>query len=304
MAKKKSPKSEPKSTPAPEPRAPLPVQDQAPKLDQKYLPVDKIVPNPWNPQGMSAEEFNRLVDEISTVGFIAPIQVVPLDDGTYQILGGEHRWKAAKVAGLEEIPCAILTDSKWKEDDLKKFTTTRLNLIQGKLDPTKFIPLYNEMVEKYGTDAMASLFGFSHEAGLQEIISGVKKGMKRSLPKEMQGEFDKAAKEVKTIEDLSKIIQNIFNKYGSTVSQNFMVFSFGSKQHIYVSMNKQMKSAMDKVLEFCRKSGEDINDFMEPITKAYMQTAEHRLSRMADTVEATEEPEASEEDDTVTPETT
>ena len=271
------------SAPSPKPKASQEVLDQ--KLALEHVDIEKLVPNPWNPQTMNQEEFDRLVDEISSVGFIAPIQVVPLDDGTYQILGGEHRWKAAKVIGLKTLPCAVLTDKKWREDDLKKFTSTRLNLIQGRLDPTKFLTLYNEMVEKYGSDAMSRLFGFTDDSALQKVLGGVRKGIKRSLPKEMQNEFDKAAKDVKTVEDLSKIIQNLFAKFGSTVSQNFMIFSYGAKQHLYIAMNKEMKAGMDKVVECCRKSGEDINDFMAPLIEMYVEEAKDRLKRMEETAE-------------------
>jgi len=166
-----------------------------------------------------------------------------------------------------------------------KFTSVRANVIHGDMDPDKFLSLYNELADKYGAEAMQQLLGYSDSKAFQKLVSGVKKGMKKALPKELQAAFDDAAKEVKTVEDLSKIIQSLFQRYGETVSQSFMVFSHGGKNHIYISMSPSMKKAMEKVVEYCRKSGEDINDFMEPITKAYMGTAETRLKRMAETAE-------------------
>lgn len=284
-------------TPQAEPE-PLPSVEsfQQPKHELVYLPVLKLVPNPWNPQTMDSESFNRLVDEIGQVGFIAPMQVVPLDDGTYRIIGGEHRWKAAQVAGLKEVPCLLLSQEQWKDADLQKFVTVRLNILQGRLDPTKFIDLYKEMTDKYGEESLQQLLGFTDKNAFQSLLKDVKKGMHKALPKALQKEFDDAAKQVQTVEDLSKIIQTMFTRYGDTVNQSFMVFSHGAKQHIYIAMTSGMKKAMDKVIEYCRNSGEDINDFMEPITKAFMQTAEVRLKRMADTTEQAAELEAFAED--------
>jgi ParB/RepB/Spo0J family partition protein len=252
---------------------------------QEFIRVDLLDPNTWNAQVMDAEEFNRLVDEINEVGFTVPIQVVPLDNGRFRIIGGEHRWKAAKVVGMSTIPAYILTAKKWQDTDLQKFSSVRVNVIHGKLDPEKFIALYNEMVDKYGADNIQRLMGFVDESAFQKLVTGVKKGMRKSLPKELQGEFDAAAKQVKTVEDLSKVIQAMFTRYGDTVNQSFMVFSHGNKQHLYIAMNPQMKKAMDRVMEYCRKSGEDINDFMEPLTKAYMQTADSRIKRMTESEE-------------------
>lgn len=249
----------------------------------EFIHVSAMEPNPWNAQAMDAEEFNRLVDEITETGFIAPVQVIPLDNGRYRILGGEHRWKAAKVVGMTTVPAMVLTGAKWKDEDLQKFSSVRLNVIQGKLDSEKFLKLYNEMADKYGAESLQRLMGFVDEKAFSKLVSGVSKGMKKTLPKELQGEFDAAAKQVKTVEDLSKVIQAMFTRYGDTVNQSFMVFSHGNKHHLYIAMNASMKKAMDKVVEYCRKSGEDINDFMEPLTKAYMQTADVRLKRLEET---------------------
>ena len=131
----------------------------------KSIPIGKIVPNSWNPQSMPEEEFARLCDEIASVGFTAPIQVVPLNDGTYRILGGEHRWRAAQANNYESIPCVLLSTEQWADIDLQKFVTVRMNAIQGKLNPEKFLVLYNEMTAKYGSDAIQGLMGFCLVAG-------------------------------------------------------------------------------------------------------------------------------------------
>lgn len=247
--------------------------------DLRYLPVDLIFPNNWNPQDQDEVTFKKLVDEVKpgSTGFIDVVQVVAMADGTYRILGGEHRWMAAKAADLEEIPCIILQGEKWQEEDLQKFVTVRLNTIRGKVDPEKFLKLYNEMVEKYGRDALQGLMGYTDQKQFTKLVEGVKKGMKKSLPKEMSDEFDEQAKEAKSVEDLQKIIQNLFTKYGETVKHSFMIFTHGKQEHIYISMNRDMSRAMKKVLDFCKSTGTDINEFMAPVVASCAREAAKKL---------------------------
>lgn len=247
------------------------------KHELKYLPLDAIAANDWNPQDQDEAVFSRLVDEITEVGFIDPLEVVPLSDGTYRILGGEHRWKAARAAGLHEVPCIVLTEAKWKDEDLQKFTTVRLNVLKGSLNPEKFLSLYNEMVGKYGKDAIQSMMGFTDAHAFQKILGGVKKGMKKVLPKEMQDEFDKQSAEAKTVADLSRILNALFAKYGDTVNQSFMVFTYGKQEHIYVAMDKPMRMAMDKVMSYCKTTGEDINLVMAPVANEFAKKLEDKL---------------------------
>jgi len=239
------------------------------QIDFRWIPIDQIIPNAWNINTQDDITFNMLQDEIAEVGMIDPLEVVPTEgaDGetVYTILGGEHRWRAAKNLGHEEVPCILLTDTKWKDQDLQKFVTVRLNVIHGKIDPDKFVGLYNEMATKYGADSMQRLLGYSDTQQFQRMLGWVKKGLKQSLPKEMAQDVEDATKEVKSVADLSKIIQELFNKYGETVNQSFMVFTYGKQQHIYVAMDAKMRRSMDRVMECCKITGVDLNDFMRPV---------------------------------------
>lgn len=234
-------------------------------IDFKWIPIDLIIPNSWNPNAQNDVTFQLLQDEIAEVGLIDPIEVVPVDEGNYLILGGEHRWRAAKNLGFEEVPCVILTHQRWKDDDLKKFVTVRLNVIHGKLDPDKFLALYKEMADKYGEESMQRMMGYADSKQFQRMLGWVKKGLKQSLPKEMAQDVEEAAKEVKSVADLENIIQDLFNKYGETVNNSFMIFTYGKQQHIYVQMDAKMRRAMDRVLECCRQLKVDINEFMRPV---------------------------------------
>lgn len=232
-------------------------------IDLKFIPTNLIEPNAWNPQGMNVAQFDRLKKEMSENGFIAPIQVVPLPNGRYRILGGEHRWSAAVELGLAEIPCAILKDKKWEDEDIQKFVTVRLNALHGELDAEKFVVLYTEMSEKYGAEAMSDLMAFTDKKAFAKVLGGVKKNLKKILPKEMHGAIDKATKEAKSVEDLGAIVNMLFAQYGDTVDKSFMIFTYGKADHLYIQMSKETKRAVDRIVNYCRATGSDINSILE-----------------------------------------
>jgi len=230
--------------------------------------VDKLVVNAWNPQHMDEGMFARLVEEIKENGCVAPVQVVALDDGMYRIIGGEHRWKASQEAGLDEIPCTILVGKRWEDVDLQKFESVRLNVIGGKIDPSKFIKLYQEMADKYGKDALQQLMGYVDTRQFQKLVGEVQRGMKQALPKELHAEFDAQAKEAKTVDDLSTIIQTLFAKHGETVQQSFMVFTLERQEHVYVQTTRATMKALKAVLHHCTENSLDINVVLEPLLAA------------------------------------
>lgn len=243
------------------------------QIEFRWLPIDKVVPNTWNINQQDDITFNLLQDEIAAVGLIDPIEVVPTEDDLFVILGGEHRWRAAKNLGHEEIPCVLLADEKWKDEDLQKFVTVRLNVIHGKTDPDKFVSLYNEMAQKYGAESMQRLMGYADSRQFEKMLGWVKKGLAKSLPKEMTKEIEEKTKDIKTVEDLERIIQELFAKYGETVSQSFMVFTYGKQDHIYISMDVKMRKAMNKAMECCRIVGMDMNEFMRPVVEDFVRKA-------------------------------
>lgn len=251
------------------------------KHEQKYLPIDLICPNSWNPQIENEETFERLVDEIKpgSTGFIETITVVPIEDGMYRIISGEHRWMAAKKAGLEEVPCLILKGTRWSDVDLQKFVTVRLNVIRGKMDPAKFIKLYNELLPKYDPAAMQGLMGILDQKAFTKLVVGLKKDMRKSLPGNLADEFDQQAKEAKSLKDLEHILQTLFAKYGDTIKYSFMIFTHGKQEHIYIALDRKMALAMKKVTDYCQLTKTDINTFMAPLTNEYVKEVTKRLER-------------------------
>ena len=74
------------------------------------IAIDKIMSNPNQPRREFDEEaLNELANSIREIGIITPITLRQMNDGKYQIIAGERRWRAAKTAGLATIPAYIRT---------------------------------------------------------------------------------------------------------------------------------------------------------------------------------------------------
>lgn len=198
-------------------------------LERKDISLNLIVGNENNPNKMTSREFDLLCDNINKTGITDPILVRKTGDDKYRIIGGHHRYKAAKYLGFDKIPATIIVDPEFDEE-MEEFQLIRHNAIHGSLDPQMFLNLYGKYASKYGDDALQELFGFADVIEFQKLIASTKK----QLPKEMQSEFAKAAKELKTVDDLAKLLNTMFTKYGNTLHYGYMIVDFGGKDSLWI----------------------------------------------------------------------
>ena len=84
-------------------------QPDAPSEGAVTLPLQKIEPNPLQPRKtFNPEELDSLADSIRMHGIIQPLTVRRLPSGFYQIIAGERRWRAARLAGLTDVPVVVM----------------------------------------------------------------------------------------------------------------------------------------------------------------------------------------------------
>ena len=113
----------------------------------RMLPIYKVEPNPDQPrQDFDPEELQSLADSIAVHGVVQPLTVRELPGGYYQIIAGERRWRAARIAELQEIPAVII------EADDKKVMELALieNLQRQDLNPVEEAMGYRTLMEEYG----------------------------------------------------------------------------------------------------------------------------------------------------------
>lgn len=113
----------------------------------KLLPIHKIEPNRNQPrQDFDQEELEALAESLATHGMIQPLTVRELDSGYYQIIAGERRWRAARMAGLTELP-AVVMDA----DDRKTMELALIeNLQRQDLNPVEEALGYRALMEDHG----------------------------------------------------------------------------------------------------------------------------------------------------------
>ena len=117
------------------------------KSPYQLLPIYKVEPNPNQPrQDFDEEELQNLSDSIAEHGVVQPLTVRQLDSGYYQIIAGERRWRAARMAGLNEIPAVII-----EADDKKAMELALIeNLQRQDLNPVEEALGYQSLIQEYG----------------------------------------------------------------------------------------------------------------------------------------------------------
>ena len=110
------------------------------------LPISRVEPRKDQPRReFDPAAIEELAASIREYGLIQPITVRPLDKGYYQIIAGERRWRAARIAGLHEVPAIVI------EADDRKMTELSLieNLQREDLDPIEEAEGYKTLMDNY-----------------------------------------------------------------------------------------------------------------------------------------------------------
>ena len=226
-------------------------------LVRTNVKIDLIDAAEYNPNEMSEAEFNLLYDNMEKVGFVDPVFLRPLPNGRYKLIGGHHRLEVAKLHGFEEAPATIIMDPDF-DLDMEKFQNVRMNMIRGKINPKKFLALYQSLDKKYANDVMAEAFGFADQDQFDKMVGQ----MAKTLPSEMQGQFKQAAKEIKTIDGLSKLLNSMFSRFGNTLDYGYMVLDYGGKDSIWLRMSSETRKAVLALGKRCMNENRTMDDLL------------------------------------------
>ena len=119
-----------------------PSQDTA---DILRIPVDMIEPNPYQPRmNFDQEALDELADSIRTLGLIQPITVRRKEEGRYQIISGERRFRACRLAGMDMIP-AYIRDTN--DQGMLEMAIVE-NIQRENLDPIEVAMSYQRLIEE------------------------------------------------------------------------------------------------------------------------------------------------------------
>lgn len=149
------------------------------KLDVQFLPIDKVLPNEWNPNKQTERQFEAEVESILANGFLAPILVRPTKTG-YEIVDGEHRSKALATIikngqqGVKNVPELVANKTipaiviEVNDAEAKKLTVI-MNETRGRADMGELAILLDSIKQEVGDDLITGL-PYS-ERQLQDLLS-------------------------------------------------------------------------------------------------------------------------------------
>ena len=265
-----------------------------------YLPITQLVPFDGNPNKMTEREFDLLIDNFEKMGVTDPVLVWPIDlklflsiwkkhrkavvvDDVggpaydafeqemveqacfFKIVGGHHRTEAAKYLELVRMPCTINVDPEFDQEQAE-IQLMRHNMIKGHQDPQKFFTLYEKYLSNgYADDMVQELFGFADASEFKKLIDQ----SAATLPKELQDKFKEAAKEVKTIDGLAKLLNHMFTMYGDTLPYGYMVLDHGGQQSIWLRIeNKKTWDSVTILGQTCIEKNRSVDDVLGYILQA------------------------------------
>jgi ParB family chromosome partitioning protein len=129
----------------------------------RSLPLHKIEPNPLQPRReFDPEALQTLADSIAAHGLIQPLSVREMPNGYYQIIAGERRWRASRMANLDEVPVLVL--------DADDRTVMELALVENlqreDLNPMEEAAGFQTLMDEYGLtqETIAERVGRSRSA--------------------------------------------------------------------------------------------------------------------------------------------
>ncbi len=210
------------------PPAPIKLVSDLPQAVNK-LPLSSIIPNRLQPRVIfDDEKIRELSSSIVEQGIIQPIVVTPLGNGRYEIVAGERRFRAARLAGLEEVPVVVK-----KVDDQERLELSIIENIQREdLNPLEESRAYSELIKQFGLtqEEVAQKVGKSRVAVANSIRL-------QNLPKVVQDDIssgrysaghgrailaidgiheqlkirERILKEMPTVRDVEKMVQSLQN---------------------------------------------------------------------------------------------
>ncbi len=146
---------------------PVPSQEEVEELSSIIIeiPINSIEKNPQQPRkNFDEEDLELLKNSIKSHGLIQPITVRSMGDGNYQLISGERRLKASKLAGLTEVPAyirAVNSDKEMLELALVE------NIHRADLNPMEVAFTYNQLLKEFGYKSQEEL---AERVGISRVL--------------------------------------------------------------------------------------------------------------------------------------
>ncbi len=170
------------------------------------VPIDIIEPNPYQPRSnFDAEAMNELANSIKEQGVIQPITLRKIEDNKLQLVSGERRLKAAKMAGLTDIPAYIVI----AEDRAMLEIAIVENIQRENLNPIEIALGYKQLIEDHGLtqEKLSERLGksrpsISNHLRLLNLPGDIQIGLRQELISMGHAKALLAVRDLQTLNDL------------------------------------------------------------------------------------------------------
>lgn len=255
------------------------------------LPMEQVRPNKDQPRKQFDDEsLTDLTESIRLHGVIQPINVRRLSSGYYEIVSGERRWRAAREAGLEEIPAIVV-----EADDCKAMELALIeNLQREDLNPMEEARGFQRLMEEYGLtqEEVARQVGKSRPAVAnavrlltldRELVQYVEAdilsaGHARALlglndPKERKAVADKVAQRQLSVRQTEELVRQL-NRQPREDTQPRSVgevdYAAVAARELGETLGRRVKIINGRKkgrLELEFYGGEDLNDLLDALSR-------------------------------------
>lgn len=229
----------------------------------QLVPAAQLAEHPRNSNKQSRHTHKELKRSIKEEGFDENLIICPRDDGQdgYFIVSGNHRFKIGKSLGMSEFPCVIRDD--WEQVQ-QQIQLVRRNYHRGKIDKASFTAAVNALSEDsaLSLDLIQEQMGFSDPDSFAELYEEEKAREERiaeAVAGGNSGGGGGAANKVRMIDDLGLVLSTIFERFGDSAPQSFLIFPAGGKNHMYINVTPALKRILETVAQGCVQQQLDMN---------------------------------------------
>lgn len=257
------------------------------------IPVDRLVLPEWNVNEMDEPEFAALVEAIQDEGFDEPCQVVPITEGSnegkFLVLGGNHRDRAAVIAGIDYLPCVIkhhLTEAD--ELELQEWSVKRNN-IRGKLNREKYVALEQRIIGKRQISAEAARRRLLMREDLVKHLKATKSSSREFGPddpeevdlasggghstgsgkgkpgSETDSEIDEKrsfAERRALLTSLKTFAKEVLEESGETADHGYLFFGHRGGTHLVVNESDRLNLLVSEMVNTCKANSANIDEFL------------------------------------------
>ena len=237
------------------------------------IPIDSLEFCNWNSNEVSPEVMAALMEDIQQGVFDEPAQVVPIENGKYLVLGGEHRTRALRALDHNEVPCIIRTDMIGKTRKDLILWSVRRNNIRGQNNEQKYAKLEQELVDQHNMTTEAARRSMLINGDLAKALK--KRDKKTSDGDEDEGDARPDRKgdqgedpnqETKDREGLLKSLkaaeQEVLLQSGDTVEHGYLFFAQDEKLHLVVNETRNLYALVRRMVDACKGESATVDEFL------------------------------------------